>query len=47
MKIFALILFIIGLLFTGLTAPIAIFGAGPFLLGLSYVVYLHSLILKK
>jgi len=47
MKVFALFLLILGLIATGFMSIglILIVGAGPFLLVMSYCVYIHSLVL--
>ena len=49
MKVFALVLLILGLIATGLMSIglILIVGAGPFLLVMSYCVYIHSLVLSR
>lgn len=46
MKIVALILGTSGLIISGFTLPIVIYGSGPILLGIGYCLYVHSLVKK-
>jgi hypothetical protein len=47
MKVLSLVLLILGLIASGFLAISLILGAGPFLLGMSYCAYVHSLVLEN